>query len=94
MVEKSDEFDECMLNSQSFPYQTFELRKSRYGIFYGYNLLTCRICHDMSEHGTLKYFRPITHKKDAPEDLSNLSGPYLSKVIATSHRQRDQLLGV
>ena len=37
----------------------------------------------------LKYFRPITHKKDAPEDkdppegkeLSNLSWPYLSKVI-------------
>ena len=43
----------------------------------------------------LKYFHPITHKKDAPEDkdppedndppegkeLSNLSWPYLSKVI-------------
>ena len=37
---------------------------------------------------SLKYFHPITHKKDAPEDkdppegkeLSNLSGPYLSKV--------------
>ena len=46
----------------------------------------------------LKYFHPITHKKDAPEDkdppegkeLSNLSGPYLSKVIP--HRHRDQLL--
>ena len=43
----------------------------------------------------LKYFRPITHKKDAPEDkdlpegkeLSNLSWPYLSKVIP--HRHRD-----
>ena len=43
----------------------------------------------MSGHGMLKYFRPITHKKDAPEDkdppegkeLSNLSWPYLSKVI-------------
>ena len=40
----------------------------------------------------LKYFHPITHKKDAPEDkdppegkaLSNLSWPYLSKVIPTS----------
>ena len=40
----------------------------------------------------LKYFRPITHKKDAPEDkdppegkeLSNLSWPYLSKVIPPS----------
>ena len=52
----------------------------------------------MSGHGMLKYFHPITHKKDAPEDkdppegkeLSNLSGPYLSKV--TPHRHRDQLL--
>ena len=43
----------------------------------------------MSGHGMLKYFRPITHKKDAPEDkdpperkeLSNLPWPYLSKVI-------------
>ena len=40
----------------------------------------------------LKYFRPITHKKNAPEDkdppegkeLSNLSGTYLSKGIPTS----------
>ena len=39
----------------------------------------------------LKYFRPITHKKNAPEDkdspegkeLSTLSGPYLSKVSYT-----------
>ena len=93
-VEKSDEFDECMLNRQSFPYQNFALRNSRYGIFYGYNLLTAwfvRICHVIWGHGMLKYFRPITHKKDAPEDkdpegkeLSNLSGPYLSKVIPPS----------
>ena len=40
----------------------------------------------------LKYFHSITHKKDAPEDkdpperkeLSNLSWPYLSKVISSS----------
>ena len=42
----------------------------------------------------LRYFHPITHKKDAPEDkdppegkeLSNLSGlySYLSKVIPPS----------
>ena len=46
----------------------------------------------MSGHGILKYFHPITHKKVAPEDkdlsegkeLSNLSGPYLSKVIPPS----------
>ena len=54
----------------------------------------------MSGHGMLKYCRPITHKKNAPEDkdppegkeLSNLSWPYLSKVIP--HRHRDQLLAV
>ena len=45
-------------------------------------------------YGMLKYFRPITHKKDAPEDkdppegkeLSDLSWPYLSKVIPHCHR--------
>ena len=45
----------------------------------------------------LKYFCLITHKKDAPEDkdppegkeLSNLSGPYLLKVVP-----HDQLLSV
>ena len=48
----------------------------------------------------LKYFRPITHKKDAPEDkdppegkeLSNLSWPYLSKFELYPHRHRYQLL--
>ena len=93
MVEKSDEFEEFMLNCESFPYQYFVLRKSRYCIFYGYNLLTL-VCQDLSHyqvsgHGMLKYFH---HKKDSPEDkdspegkeLSNLSGPYLSKVIPPS----------
>ena len=45
----------------------------------------------MSGNGILKYLRPITHKKDAPEDkdppegkkLPSLSGPYLSKVSYT-----------
>ena len=36
MVEKSDEFNECMLNRQNFPYQNFALRKFWYCIFYGY----------------------------------------------------------
>ena len=48
-----------------------------------------------SGHGMLKYFRPITHTKDAPEDkdppegkgLSNLSWPYFS-----IDRHRYQLL--
>ena len=90
MVEKSDEFDKCMLNCQSFSYQNFTLRKSQYCIFY---VLLTWVCQDLSRYfGTwnlLKYFRPITHKKDTPEDkdppegneLSNPSGPYLSKVI-------------
>ena len=87
-----------MLNRQSFPYQNFALRNSRYGIFYGYNNLRTWVCQDLSCYvgtwnvGMLKYFHPITHKKDAPEDkdlpegkeLSNLSGPYLSKVIPPS----------
>ena len=46
------------------------------------------------------YFRPTTHKKDAPEDkdppegkeLPNLTRPYLSKVIPPNHHDhRDQL---
>ena len=32
MVEKSDEFDECMLNRQNFSYQNFAVRK--FGIAY------------------------------------------------------------
>ena len=43
MAEKSDEFDECMLNHQNFSYHNFALRKFQYCIillFYGYNLLT------------------------------------------------------
>ena len=47
----------------------------------------------------LKYFRPIIHKKDAPEDkdppegkeLSNLSGPYFYRKLYP-HRHCDQLL--
>ena len=56
----------------------------------------------MSGHGMLKYFRPITHKKNAPEDkdppegkeLSNLSGPYLYYRKLYPHRHRDQFLAV
>ena len=86
-----------MLNRQSFPYQNFALRKSQYCIFYGYNLLTW-VCQDLSCYvGTwnvevLSSNYPSAHKKDAPEDkdppegkeLSNLSWPYLSKVIPPS----------
>ena len=57
----------------------------------------------MSRHGMLKYFRPISHKKNAPEDkdppegkkLSNLSGPkslFIEKLYP--HRHRGQLLPV
>ena len=94
MVEKSDEFDECMLNHQFFSYQNFALRKFWYCIFYDYNLLTW-VCQGLSSYvGTwnLKYFCPITHKKDAPEykdppegkELPNLLGLYLSKAIPSS----------
>ena len=47
MVEKSDEFDECMLNCQNFSYQNFALRKFWYCIFYGYSLLTS-VCQGLS----------------------------------------------
>ena len=39
-VEKSDEFDESMLNHQNFPYQNFVLENFWYCTFYSYNLLT------------------------------------------------------
>ena len=48
-----------------------------------YQLEFVRVCHVMLGHGIFKYFLPITHKKDAPENkdspegkkLPNLSGP-------------------
>ena len=40
MVEKSDEFDECMFNHQNFSHQNFALRKISVLHIYGYNLLT------------------------------------------------------
>ena len=54
----------------------------------------------MSGHGIWKYFRPITHKKNAPEDkdspegkeLSNLCGHIYRKLYP--HRHRDQFLAV
>ena len=52
----------------------------------------------------LKYFRPITHKEDAPEDkdppegkeLSNISGPYNGHIYRKlhPHHHRDQLPAV
>ena len=49
MVEKSDEFDECMFYHQSFPYQNFALRKSQHCILYGYDLLTW-VCQGLSHY--------------------------------------------
>ena len=40
MVEKSDEFNERMLNRQNFSYQKFALRKFRYCIFYGVTVIS------------------------------------------------------
>ena len=53
----------------------------------------------MSGHGILKYFHPITHKKDAPEDKDPPEGKELSNLghiyqKLYPHRHRDQLLGV
>ena len=54
MVERSDEFDEWMLNRQNFPYQNFVLKNICYCIFYGYNLLT-GVCQGLLHYvGTYK----------------------------------------
>ena len=68
-----------MLNRQSFPYQNFALRKFSVGLHI-YQLNS--VCHVMSQHGILKYFRPILDKKDPPED-KELPDP-LSKVTTGS----------
>ena len=51
MVEKSDEFDECVLNRQSFPTKILHLAKkiSVAYFMYGYNLLTW-VCQDLSRY--------------------------------------------
>ena len=98
MVEKSDEFDECILtlNRQKISYQNLiALRKFWYCIASYCTLLTsvCQglaitLCRDMesgvlSSHYSCK--KDATEDKDPPEGkkLPNLSGPCLSKVIAT-----------
>ena len=47
----------------------------------------------------LNYFRPITHKKDSPEDKDPPEGKDLSNVLGhiyrkLYHRHHDQLLAV
>ena len=68
MVEKSDEFDECVLNRQNFPSKILHLENI--GIVYFtviINFTDLIGFVTFSGHGILKYFH-ITHKKDAPED--------------------------
>ena len=93
MVEKSDEFDECMLN-----HQNFALRKFQYCIFYDYNLLTL-VCQGLSHYvGTwnLEYFCPITHVRrtllKTRIHLKEISySIYLGHVYQRLyHRHRDQ----
>ena len=69
-MEKSDEFDEWMLNHQNFPYQDFALKNFRHCIFYGDNLLTSFVMVVLVISGLLilKNFHPILDKKDSPED--------------------------
>ena len=90
MVEKSDKFDECMLNRQNFPTKILHLKN--FGIAYFtviiYQLEFVRVCHVMSGHG----IRSTSVRFDAPEDkdppegknLPNLSDLCLSKVIPLS----------
>ena len=72
MVEKSDKFDERMLNRQNFPYQNFAHRKFLMAIAYFTNL-SCYV-------RTWNY-EIILDKKYPPKDkeLPDPSGP-LSKV--------------
>ena len=72
MVEKSDEFDECLLYRQNFSYQNFALRKFWYCIFYGYNLRTNLSLSGFNlsrwdmESGVISSDYPC--KEDAPAD--------------------------
>ena len=55
--------------------------------FTNLSLSAARVCHVTSGHEILKYFRPITHKKDTPEDKDLPEGKelsYLLKVISSS----------
>ena len=48
----------------------------------------------MSGHGILKYFLPITHKKQSLEDKDPLEGKELPNLSEPYHRHRDQLPAV
>ena len=50
MVEKSDKFDECMLNRLSFPTKILNLENLGIAyVMYGYKLLTW-VCQDLSHY--------------------------------------------
>ena len=75
-MEKSDEFDEWMLNCQNF-----SIKILHFAIAYFTNLTWfVMLCQNME--GVLKYFHPTLNTKDRHEDkeLSDPSGP-LSEVI-------------
>ena len=94
-VEKSDEFDEHMLNRQNFSYQNIAFRKFRYYIFYGYNTNLSlsgfvTLCRGMESWST---FIPLPIRRTLLKTrihLKEKSGPiylghtYLSKVIPSS----------
>ena len=61
-MEKSDEFDEWILNRQNFALKNLRLT------IYNYLYIRLWSLSRMSGHGILKYFRPILDKKVPPED--------------------------
>ena len=66
-MEKSDQFDEWVLNRQNFTDQILCLK------FFGRLFIIIfkygsGVCHIISGHAILKYFRPISDKKVPPED--------------------------
>ena len=100
MVEKSDEFDKCMVNRRNVSYQNFALREFWYCIFYGYNLKLSgfvTLCWDMKS-GVLSLDYPC--KKDAPENKDPPEGKKLPKCNLGHvyrrlyHRHRDKLPAV
>ena len=66
MVEKSDKFDERMLNRLNFSYQILHLENFDV-TYFTVNLSSyvrhVRVCHVMSQNRMLKYFRPITIRR-------------------------------
>ena len=68
MVEKSDEFDEWILNRQNFPYQNFALKIFVYTIYNYFEIRLWSLSHYVGAWNFEALFHPILDKKVPPED--------------------------